>query len=195
MNDYDHIIKLIIIGESGVGKSTLLSRYCDGTFNENYISTIGVDFRIKRLEINDKKIKLQVWDTAGQERFKSISLSYYRGAHAIMLVFDLTNTNSFNKLNQWIKDIDRNLTNDKYKIILIGNKCENENNIVVNRDDINSFVQKYNMEYMEVSAKKNINVDLAFTRITDLVFKSMMNTKVSNKFNLVHKKEKKNKCC
>src|SRR5271154_3229460 len=121
-DEYDYIMKLIIVGDSGVGKSTLLKMYCDHEFSESYISTIGVDFKIKTIQVNDKLIKLQIWDTAGQERFRSITNSYYNGTHAIMLVFDLTDVNSFNRLPKWLEEIDKYMTGKTHKIILIGNK-------------------------------------------------------------------------
>src|SRR5687767_1706135 len=105
MERYDYLVKLIIIGDSGVGKSTIMSMYCDDTFMENYVSTIGVDFKVKIIDVNDKIAKVQIWDTAGQERFKSITRSYYKDANGVLLVFDLTNRQSFIKLEQWINEI------------------------------------------------------------------------------------------
>jgi Ras-related protein Rab-1A len=173
MEEYDYLIKIIIIGESGVGKSSLLNMYCDRTYNDNYVSTIGVDFRLKLLKINNNKIKLQIWDTAGQERFKSITLSYYRGAHAIILVFDLTKIHTFNKLTKWIEEIKTYLQNHKYKIFLVGNKSDDVKAIHINKTDIDNFVLAHEIEYFEVSVKKNINVDEVFLKITDNVIKNI----------------------
>ena len=114
---YDDLFKLVIIGDSGVGKSCLLLRFADDTFTENYYSTIGVDFRFKCLEIGDRKCKLQIWDTAGQERFKTVTSAYYRGADGIVIVFDQTDRESYNNVQNWIEDISRYSADDPVKII------------------------------------------------------------------------------
>ena len=114
---YDDLFKLVIIGDSGVGKSCLLLRFADDTFTENYYSTIGVDFRFKCLEIGDRKCKLQIWDTAGQERFKTVTSAYYRGADGIIIVFDQTDRESYNNVQNWIEDISRYSADDPVKII------------------------------------------------------------------------------
>jgi len=105
--DYDYLLKLLIIGNSGVGKSCLLFRFADDLYTENYITTIGVDFKIKTLEIEDKSTKLQIWDTAGQERFRNITASYYRGAAGIMIVYDITDLESFNAIPSWLIEIEK----------------------------------------------------------------------------------------
>ncbi|WBY58514.1 ras-related protein Rab-1B [Plasmodium yoelii yoelii] len=108
MNDsYDSLFKILLIGDSGVGKSCLLLRFADDTYTDSYISTIGVDFKIKTIEIDDKIIKLQIWDTAGQERFRTITSSYYRGAQGIIIVYDVTDRDSFNNVKNWIIEIEK----------------------------------------------------------------------------------------
>ena len=129
---YDLLFKLLLIGDSGVGKTSLLLGYSDNNFNNNFIPTIGIDFKIKTIELHGKKIKLQIWDTAGQERFISITTSYYRGAMGIMLVYDVTNSKSFDNISKWLRNIQEHSNPDVEKIIL-GNKCDMEDRRVVSK--------------------------------------------------------------
>ena len=130
------IIKIIIIGESGVGKTAILDRYVNDSFNDNYKSTIGVDFLTKQIIINQQLITMQIWDTSGQERFNSLSNAFYRGADACILVYDITNNNTFNKINDWkntfenIANITNNNDNDNdnsFPFLLLGNKIDLKN--------------------------------------------------------------------
>merc|ERR1711977_627351 len=121
--DYDYLYKLLLIGDSGVGKSCLLLRYVDETYQESYISTIGVDFKIRTVEIDGKVIKLQIWDTAGQERFRTITSSYYRGAHGIIVVYDVTDGDSFRSVEKWITEIERFAGTEVTKM-MVGNKAD-----------------------------------------------------------------------
>merc|ERR1711934_231249 len=120
---YDMLIKLLLIGDSGVGKSCLLCRYSDDVFNSNFITTIGIDFKIRTIELDGAKIKLQIWDTAGQERFRTITQAYYRGAMGILLVYDVTDKKSFEHIKEWTKSIDQHASETAVKI-LVGNKCD-----------------------------------------------------------------------
>mmetsp|Transcript_1325 Transcript_1325/g.3547 ORF Transcript_1325/g.3547 Transcript_1325/m.3547 type:complete len:155 (-) Transcript_1325:896-1360(-) len=120
--EYDYLFKLLLIGDSGVGKSCLLLRFADDTYTESYISTIGVDFKIRTLELDGKTIKLQIWDTAGQERFRTITSSYYRGAHGIIVVYDVTDQESFNNVKQWMNEIDR-YANEKVNNCILCQLC------------------------------------------------------------------------
>lgn len=117
------MFKLLLIGDSGVGKSCLLLRFADDTYTESYISTIGVDFKIRTIDLDGKTIKLQIWDTAGQERFRTITSSYYRGAHGIIVVYDCTDQDTFNNVKQWLEEIDRYACDNVNKL-LVGNKCD-----------------------------------------------------------------------
>lgn len=122
-NPHDVVLKVIIIGDSGVGKTNILTRYCEGIFKESYVATIGVDFKIKLIQHGDKKVKLQIWDTAGQERFKNITQTYYKGAAGIILVYAINNIESFRNLNSWIRQIE-NTSNEDSTIILLGAKSD-----------------------------------------------------------------------
>ena len=122
--DYDYLFKLVLIGDSSVGKSCLLLRFADDSFTESYISTIGVDFRFRTVKIEDKTVKLQIWDTAGQERFRTITSAYYRGADGIIMVYDVTRSESFDHVQDWLNEVNRYANQGLCKKLLIGNKCD-----------------------------------------------------------------------
>lgn len=156
-----YILQLLLIGDSGVGKSCLLLRFADDTYTESYISTIGVDFKIRTVELDSKVIKLQIWDTAGQERFRTITSSYYRGAHGIIVTFDVTDQESFNNVKQWLNEIDR-YANENVNKLLVGNKCDLEDKRVVDQATAKAFAEEIGIPYIETSAKNATNVEEAF---------------------------------
>ena len=121
--DYDHLFKLVLIGDSGTGKSCLLLRFADDAFTDSYITTIGVDFRFKTIPVEQKTVKLQIWDTAGQERFRTITSAYYRGADGIILVYDICDRESFSHVEDWLNEVSR-YVNESTSKILLGNKCD-----------------------------------------------------------------------
>lgn len=165
--DYDLTVKTILIGDSSVGKSSLLYRYTDDDWNPYYIATIGVDFKVKTMERNHKVIKLQLWDTAGQERFRSITQSYYKGAHAVALVFDVNDRESFESLRVWINDV-HNFGSANVPVVLIGNKCDlNPKNRMVSTEEAKQFADGLGFRYFETSAKEGTNVAEAFEYIVD----------------------------
>ena len=159
--EYDHLFKLLLIGDSGVGKSCLLLRFADDTYTESYISTIGVDFKIRTIEIGGKQIKLQIWDTAGQERFRTITSSYYRGAHGIIVVYDVTDQASFSNVKQWLQEIDRYACENVNKL-LVGNKCDLTTKKVVDFNTAKEFADGLGIPFLETSAKNSTNVEEAF---------------------------------
>ena len=167
----DYLFKYLVIGNSGVGKSCLLIRFTEDYFCDNYITTIGVDFKIKSLEIDSKSCKLQIWDTAGQERFRNIISSYYRGAQGIMLVYDITDLESFQNLNSWLIEIEKNASKNVYKI-LVGNKCDMENERKVTVEQGRDFASQYGMKFFETSAKNSTNVNEAFITMTQEIMKN-----------------------
>ncbi|GFX45889.1 ras-related protein Rab-35 [Trichonephila clavipes] len=168
--EYDHLFKLLIIGDSGVGKSSLLLRFADNTFSGNYITTIGVDFKIRTLEIDGEKVKLQIWDTAGQERFRTITSTYYRGTHGVIVVYDVTNGESFANVKRWLHEIEQNC--DMVKRILVGNKNDDPDRKIVLTEDAQRFADQMNIKLFETSAKENINVEEMFNEITRMVLQS-----------------------
>jgi Ras-related protein Rab-1A len=161
----DYLFKIVLIGDTNVGKSSILLRYTDNIYNNRYISTIGVDFKIKTISLGNKIIKLQIWDTAGQEKFKTITTSYYRGAHGFIVVYDITNFNSFISVKSWIQEIKFYSTDNKAKIIILGNKNELEDKREVNISDTNQLSNELNIPIFEVSAKNNIDITRAINSL------------------------------
>ncbi|GAB1604447.1 ras-related protein Rab-1A [Argonauta hians] len=159
--EYDYLFKLLLIGDSGVGKSCLLLRFADDTYTESYISTIGVDFKIRTIELDGKTIKLQIWDTAGQERFRTITSSYYRGAHGIIVVYDVTDQESFANVKQWLSEIDRYASETVNKL-LVGNKCDQNPKKVVDYTSAKEYADSLGIPFLETSAKNATNVEQAF---------------------------------
>jgi len=165
--EYDYLFKLLLIGDSGVGKSCLLLRFADHTYTESYISTIGVDFKIRTITTRDEKtIKLQIWDTAGQERFRTITSSYYRGAHGIIVVYDVTDQESFNNVKQWLNEIERYAC-EKVNKLLVGNKCDLVSKKAVSYEVAKAFADKLDIPFLETSAKAATNVEKAFLTMAD----------------------------
>jgi len=158
--DYDFLFKLVLIGDSGVGKSCLLLRFADDSFTESYISTIGVDFRFKTLAVGNKFVKLQIWDTAGQERFRTITSAYYRGADGIIMVYDVTNKESFDHVQDWLQEVNR-YSNEGTCKLLIGNKSDREDKVITTQQG-QEFAVQLGMPFLETSAKTASNVEEAF---------------------------------
>lgn len=139
----------------------MLFRFSEDAFNSTFISTIGIDFKIRTIELDGKKIKLQIWDTAGQERFRTITTAYYRGAMGIMLVYDITNDKSFENIKNWIRNIEEHASSDVEKMVL-GNKCDMEDRRLVSKERGTQLATEYGIKFMETSAKASINVEEAF---------------------------------
>jgi Ras-related protein Rab-1A len=157
-NEYDYLLKLLLIGNSGVGKSCLLMRYADNSFTENFFNTIGVDFKIRTIELDGKVLKLQVWDTAGQERFRTITSSYYRGAHGIIIVYDVTDSESYESVRHWLKEIERYASENVNRLI-VGNKCDLEERRAVSTEDGQRLANELKIPFLETSAKNSTNVE------------------------------------
>jgi len=172
---YDFLIKLLLIGDSGVGKSCLLLRFADHTYTESYISTIGVHFKIRTIDLDGKVIKLQIWDTAGQERFRTITSSYYRGAHGIIVVYDVTDRDSFSNVKQWMNEIDRYAVENVQKL-LVGNKCDLTTKRQVTPEEGKAFADTLSIPFLETSAKAATNVEQAFLTMATEIKKSMVST-------------------
>ena len=172
--EYDYLFKLLLIGNSSVGKSSLLVRFVDDIWEENFVPTIGVDFKLKTLEIDGKKVKLQIWDTAGQERFKNITASYYRGGNGVLVVYDITDRDSFNNLNSWLIEIEKNANKNVFKL-LIGNKNDLESERKVSYNEGKEFADSNGMQFIETSAKTSDKVYDAFKLLTNEIIKNNLN--------------------
>ena len=161
------------MGDSGVGKTSVSLRYTDDMFCEGYYSTIGVDFKIRTLNVNNKKIKLQMWDTAGQDRFKTITYSYYRGANGFILAFDLTNKQSFENLSsKWINDI-KQYSQENIIILLVGTKCDLKDKIEVTDEKAFAFAKAHGIKYIKTSSKNSDNIEKAFNTLAESILESI----------------------
>eukprot|EP00598_Pedospumella_elongata_P001738 CAMPEP_0184970538 /NCGR_PEP_ID=MMETSP1098-20130426/2982_1 /TAXON_ID=89044 /ORGANISM="Spumella elongata, Strain CCAP 955/1" /LENGTH=206 /DNA_ID=CAMNT_0027492483 /DNA_START=88 /DNA_END=708 /DNA_ORIENTATION=- len=163
-NAFDMQIKLLMIGDSGVGKTCLLLRYANDSFSPTFITTIGIDFKIKNIQLDGKRIKLQIWDTAGQERFRTITTSYFRGAQGILLVYDVTDRNSFISIRNWVAQIQMHADVNVNKI-LIGNKCDCQDQRAISYEEGEALAKEYNIHFYETSAKQDLNVEKSFITI------------------------------
>jgi Ras-related protein Rab-1A len=164
--DYDYLFKLLLIGNSAIGKSSLLLRFSDNIFNESFLPTIGVDFKIRTFDLSAKTVKLQIWDTAGQERFKTITSSYYKGAHGIILVYDITDKQSFKDIENWLSEVEKYASESVVKL-LVGNKCDLESQRQVTYEQGKEFADSLGVKFIETSAKNSINVEKAFFTLAE----------------------------
>ena len=193
--------KILLIGDLGVGKSCVILRYVEGDFPGNIMSSIGVDFKTKQIDLDDRLIKLQIWDTAGHEKFRTITTSYYKSAHAIIILYDITQKSSFDHIRNWITEIDKFGKQGVLKVI-VGNKLDLENNRKISKEDAENLALKYGVKLWEVSAKDNTNIEEMFVdTIKTLLEKnskiisesSSMGNNIKLNKNIKNKKNK--KCC
>lgn len=172
--NFDYMFKLLIIGNSGVGKTSFLFRYADDSFTSAFVSTVGIDFKVKTVFRRDKRVKLQIWDTAGQERYRTITTAYYRGAMGFLLMYDITNEESFNAVQDWLFQIKIHACSQT-PIILVGNKSDRRSlatfNVTENAGK--TMASKLGLEFFETSAKENINVKAVFERLVDIICDKM----------------------
>ena len=162
--DYDYLFKLVLIGDTCVGKSSLLVRFADDCFSENYITTIGVDFRFRTLQINKSTIKLQIWDTAGQERYRTITNAYYKGANGIIIVFDCTSKESFLNIDSWLQEVEKH-SSENVNVMVLANKSDLDE-VEVTDADMAKFEEEKGIKIIKASAKTGQNVDESFLDMT-----------------------------
>ena len=165
---YDKTCSILLLGDTTVGKTCLISRYANGVFKEDYIANVGIDFVSKQEIINDKNINVKLWDTAGQERFKALTPSYLRGAEGIVLVYDVTKEDTFSSLKDWIDSLKSNLGENSLPIVIDGNKIDLDDRDI-STEDAKKFAQENNFKYFETSAKSGIGVDELFREIVNQI--------------------------
>ena len=193
--DCDCLFKIMMLGDSAVGKTSFVTRYVSDKFGERYLCTVGIDYQEKILIKNEKEIKLQIWDTAGQERYRNIAKSYFQSSNAFIVAYDISNKKTFNQLKYWVEQI-KSISNSNVKCIIIGTKCDIEDR-AVDEEEADDFAKKLGYKFFETSAKLNINVKETFESLLDEI---LLNFKEDKRISLrlsskdMTKKQKKN-CC
>ena len=183
-DDYDKLFKIVLIGDSGVGKSNLLSRFTQDEFSLESKSTIGVEFATRSVKCKDKVIKAQIWDTAGQERYRAITSAYYRGAHGALLVYDITKHNSFDNVERWLDELQQHASTD-ISVMLVGNKSDLKHLRAVPVEEAKGFSELKKLLFMETSALENYNVEEAFSQLITHIYENT----ASNELEQEEKKE------
>ncbi|KDO23052.1 hypothetical protein SPRG_11899 [Saprolegnia parasitica CBS 223.65] len=169
VDSYDHLFKLLLVGDAGVGKSSMLLRFTDDTFDDHLQSTIGVDFKVKMMQVDGKRIKMTIWDTAGQERFRTLTSSYYRGAQGIILVYDVARKETFENLGTWLQEVEVYSPANGRDVVklLVGNKIDKER--VVSRQEGEAWARSKGMLFVESSAKTKIGIQQVFNEVVQKI--------------------------
>jgi small GTP-binding protein len=191
--------KILTIGESGVGKTCILRRFVENKFLKNHLATIGIDFKTKTLIINKQEIKLKIWDTAGQERFRNITTQYYKGADGIVLIYDVTDDASYEKIRDWMEQILSTTKREDIGLVLLGNKCDMEPR-AVSEEQGNKMAEELNVSYFETSALTGQGINEAFNELTRDIMKrkgvdNVGNDSLDLKNDISKKKKDGNGCC
>jgi Ras-related protein Rab-1A len=195
MSQHDFLFKLLIVGESGVGKTCMLLRFADNQFEENFLSTIGVDFKVRELDVDGKRVKLQIWDSAGQERFRNITTSYYRNCGGIIIVYDITRHDTFVKVTEWIEEVRKNTNN--VPLLLVGNKADLEDKRQVDEAEAKELADRMGLVLLETSAKTSQNIEGAFKAISKQLMDDAINKPKAEpgKQPILNKKKNAGKSC
>ena len=193
--DTDLVYKILLLGDSEVGKSCFLMRYADNVFVDNYITTIGLDYKLKYIQLDSGQvIKVQLWDTAGQDRYRTIAKNYYKGSHGILLLYDVTKSSSFENIREWIKDI-REEVYEKAIIFLIGNKIDKKDQIKIKTEEGEKLAEEFNIPFFEASAKSGENVDEIFKALYKKISEVYVDIQQEGGRKLSKKNKKNKKCC
>ena len=194
MEGREFVYKILLLGDATVGKTCFLMRYVDNTFQDSHMSTVGLDYKIKTLQMEDgKNVKIQIWDTAGQDRFRSITKNYYKGAHAIILIFDVTNHDSFDNVSVWINQIKEEVS-EKVCIVLVGNKIDEVDKRKVLKEDGENIASEYKLDYFECSAKTGENIETVFQEVVKTMVENYTKIPEAGE-KLSNEKKKKSNCC
>ena len=194
MEQKEFIYKILLLGDSSVGKTCFLMRYTDNTFQDIHMSTIGLDYKLKNVQLeNGKMVKIQVWDTAGQDRFRSITKNYYKGAHGIILIYDVTEQKSFDNVKNWMAQIKEEVS-ERVSIVLVGNKIDDEDNRKISTEQGESMAKEYEIMFFECSAKTGQNIDEIFNNLVKKVVENFSKSSDSGQ-KLKNKKKKGKGCC
>ncbi|KAG6512836.1 ras-related protein RABA2a-like [Zingiber officinale] len=177
--EYDYLVKVVLIGDSGVGKTNLLSRFTRNEFNLESKSTIGVEFATRTLQVEGRIIKAQIWDTAGQERYRAITSAYYRGALGAVLVYDVTKPTTFDNISRWLKEL-RDHADSNITIMLVGNKTDIKHQRAVASEDAHSYAEKEGLSFIETSALDATNVEQAFQMILAEIYRGISKKNISS---------------
>ena len=191
---FDYTIKILILGESTVGKTNILTMFMDKKFNPNHMTTTGIDLKTTNIELKNKKIRIQIWDTCGQEKYKSIIKNLFLKVQGILAVYDITNRNSFSNLKNWIKSVKSDVNHSK--LLIIGNKSDLEEQREVPKNEAIEYAKEENIEYLETSCKTGENINKAITLICEEIIKdSSFEKDVSFSLDTSSLRKQKHKCC
>ena len=194
-NDSDLVFKILLLGDSEVGKSCFLMRYSENVFIENYITTIGLDYKLKTVKLDTgKTIKVQLWDTAGQDKYRTIAKNYYKGSHGILLLYDITKQSSFDNIREWVRDIKEEVS-EKAIIFLIGNKIDMDEQRKITKEKGEELAEEYKIPFFEASAKSGENVDEVFKALYNKICEIYGDLERERGTKLIKKRKIKGRCC
>ena len=193
----NYVFKILLLGDSTVGKTCFLMRFTENTFQEIHMSTIGLDYRFKKMPVDEgKEATVQIWDTAGQDRFRAITKNYYKGAHGIILIYDVTNQKTFENVRNWVTQIRENAS-EKAIIYIVGNKIDDKQNKVVTKEDGEKMAKEFDLKFFEASAKEDINIAPTFEALVKDIYKVNGNSEEGANGKLIggNGKNGKRNCC
>jgi small GTP-binding protein len=198
-----YIIKILTLGDTLVGKSSIVLRFSDNRFDDNQLATIGIDYKTKYIKVKDASVKVLLWDTAGQEKFRNIARQYYKGANGVLLIYDVCDRKSYERIGFWMDELKQNNEIEQLYIILVGNKIDLEEKRVVTREEAEKYAEDNNINYLEVSAKTGEGILDLFNEITkgtmDKVFNDQDNNedkeKIKTYLDTNNNRKRKKKCC